>query len=414
MQRHIFSTVLIALFSVFSFTVTAQEHGHDAHSDNAGHSHDAEASHGTPEESGNDAEANKEFINHHLLDAHDFHITDGISFPLPVILVDEGVTFFMSSEFHHGHELAESNGKRYMEYHGKVYSIENDVVPVEKKFTVKVSNEEGKEIDSSYYEIIATIPVDEFLHDYVVGVNHKTKDLPEGGHVASATPLDLSITKNVFVIMLMAGFMLFVFGRIAKSYKNSPLPSGSGKFLEPIIIFVRDEIAIPNIGEKHYKKYMSYLLTVFFFIWFINLFGMFPLGINVTGNIAITFALAILTFVITQFTGKSSYWAHIFWMPGVPVPMKILLMPIELIGVFIKPFALMIRLYANMKAGHVVLMSLIAVMYTFQNWGAKGAFLGLTLVLSLLELLVAALQAYIFTMLTALYFGAASEEHGDH
>jgi F-type H+-transporting ATPase subunit a len=227
-------------------------------------------------------------------------------------------------------------------------------------------------------------------------------------------PLDMSITKNVFVIMLMAGFMLFVFGRIAKSYKTSALPSGSGKFLEPIIIFVRDEIAIPNIGEKHYKKYMSYLLTVFFFIWFINLFGMFPLGINVTGNIAITFALAILTFIITQFTGKSSYWAHIFWMPGVPVPMKILLMPIELIGVFIKPFALMIRLYANMKAGHVVLMSLIAVMYTFQNWGAKGAFLGLTLVLSLLELLVAALQAYIFTMLTALYFGAASEEHGDH
>jgi F-type H+-transporting ATPase subunit a len=376
MQRHIFSTVLIALFSVFSFTVSAQEHEHDAHGEHAGRSHEGEASHGTPEESGNDAEANKEFINHHLLDAHDFHITDGIGFPLPVILVDEGVKVFMSSEFHHddnGTVVVEKGGKRYTKLHTKIYHASD------------VPNAHGQYVE-----------------------------MDEHHHAANTMPLDMSITKNVFVIMLMAGFMLFVFGRIAKSYKTSALPSGSGKFLEPIIIFVRDEIAIPNIGEKHYKKYMSYLLTVFFFIWFINLFGMFPLGINVTGNIAITFALAILTFIITQFTGKSSYWAHIFWMPGVPVPMKILLMPIELIGVFIKPFALMIRLYANMKAGHVVLMSLIAVMYTFQNWGAKGAFLGLTLVLSLLELLVAALQAYIFTMLTALYFGAASEEHGDH
>lgn len=414
MQRHIISTVLIALFSVFSFTVSAQDHEHDAHGEHADHSHEGEASHDThEEESGNDAEANKEFINHHLLDAHDFHITEGVSFPLPVMILDEGFHFFMSSKFHHGHEIVESNGKRFMEYHSKIYSVEDDI-PIEKKFTVKVLNKEGKEIDSSYVETIASINVDEFLHKYVAGHGNLSEDTQKGAYVASAKPLDLSITKNVFVIILMAGFMLFIFGRIAKSYKTNALPSGSGKFLEPIIIFIRDEIAIPNIGEKHYKKYMSYLLTVFFFIWFINLFGMFPLGINVTGNIAITFALAILTFIITQFTGKSSYWAHIFWMPGVPVPMKILLMPIEVIGVFIKPFALMIRLYANMKAGHVVLMSLIAVMYTFQNWGAKGAFLGLTLVLSLLELLVAALQAYIFTMLTALYFGAASEEHGDH
>jgi F-type H+-transporting ATPase subunit a len=414
MQRHIFSTVWIALLSVFSFTVSAQDHGHDTHSENAIHSDDEAATHESADDhSGNDAKANKEFINHHLLDAHDFHITEGVSFPLPVILYNDGIVFFMSSEFHHGHELAEKNGKRYMEYLGKIYEVE-DEVSISKEFTIKVTNAEGKEVDSTYVEQIASIPAMDFLHNYVAGHHNLENDTQEGAFVSSHKPLDLSITKNVFVIIIMSGFLLFVFGRIAKSYKRSPLPSGAGKFLEPIIIFVRDEIAIPNIGEKHYKKYMSYLLTVFFFIWFINLFGMFPLGINVTGNIAITFALAILTFVITQFTGKSSYWAHIFWMPGVPVPMKILLMPIELIGVFIKPFALMIRLYANMKAGHVVLMSLIAVMYTFQNWGAKGAFLGLTLVLSLLELLVAALQAYIFTMLTALYFGAASEEHGDH
>jgi F-type H+-transporting ATPase subunit a len=159
---------------------------------------------------------------------------------------------------------------------------------------------------------------------------------------------------------------------------------------------------------------MNYLLTVFFFIWFLNLAGMTPLGINVTGNIAVTFGLAILTFFITQVTAKKDYWLHIFWMPGVPVPMKILLAPIEVIGVFVKPFALMIRLYANMLAGHIVLGSLIAVVYYFTNYGAKGAFVGLTFFLNIIELLVALLQAYIFTMLTALYFGAAAATHDEH
>jgi len=159
---------------------------------------------------------------------------------------------------------------------------------------------------------------------------------------------------------------------------------------------------------------MSYLLTVFFFIWFINLTGLTPLGINVTGNIAVTFCLALITFLITQFTSKKDYWKHIFWMPGVPVPMKFVLAPIELLGVFIKPFALMIRLYANISAGHIVLMSLVGLLFVFQNWFARGAFLGLTLFLSIIELLVAFLQAYIFTMLTALYFGGAVAEHDDH
>ena len=141
---------------------------------------------------------------------------------------------------------------------------------------------------------------------------------------------------------------------------------------------------------------------------------MTPLGINVTGNIAVTFGLAILTFFITQVTAKKDYWLHIFWMPGVPVPMKILLAPIEVIGVFVKPFALMIRLYANMLAGHIVLGSLIAVVYYFTNYGAKGAFVGLTFFLNIIDLLVALLQAYIFTMLTALYFGAAAATHDEH
>jgi len=201
---------------------------------------------------------------------------------------------------------------------------------------------------------------------------------------------------------------------MAKNYKKSQLPKGAGRFLEPIVIFVRDEIAIPNIGEKHYRKYMGFLLTIFFFIWIVNLVGLTPLGINVTGNIAVTFALALMTFLITQVTANSNYWKHIFWMPGVPVPMKIILAPIELLGVFIKPFALMIRLYANISAGHIVLMSLIGLLFVFHNWFARGAFLGLTLFLSVIELLVAFLQAYIFTMLSALYFGFAVEEHEHH
>ena len=158
---------------------------------------------------------------------------------------------------------------------------------------------------------------------------------------------------------------------------------------------------------------MSFLLTVFFFIWFLNMFGLTPLGVNVTGNIAITFSLAILTFLITNVSGNKNYWKHIFWMPGVPVPMKIILAPIELLGVFIKPFSLLIRLYANMQAGHIVVMSLVGLIYVFQSWLGGSLSFFLVFAISIIEILVALLQAYIFTMLSALYFGFAVEEH-DH
>ena len=205
-----------------------------------------------------------------------------------------------------------------------------------------------------------------------------------------------------------------MFSRMAKNYKKNALPTGLGRILEPLILYVRDDIAIPNIGEKHYKKYMSYLLTIFFFVWIINLLGLTPLGVNVTNNIAVTLALALMTYFITTFSGNKDYWKHIFWMPGVPTPMKIILAPIELLGTIIKPFSLMIRLYANITAGHVVLMSIIGLMFIFKNWIGSPLSFGLAFALSLLELLVAALQAYIFTMLSALYFGSAVEEHDHH
>ncbi len=347
----------------FSFPATAQEHSttHEEVDHHVEHK---------VEEGNTDVKSQvKETIQHHLADSYDFTITEGVSFPLPVILFDDGLKVFSSSKFHHGESVAEVDGNFYVLHHSKIYKT----------------------------DAAGTLTYDDHHHP------------------TNVKPLDFSITKNVFMILMMAIFMFFLFKGVAKTYKGGDsIPKKAGRFLEPIIIYVRDEIAIPNIGEKHYKKYMSYLLTVFFFIWFLNLAGMTPLGVNVTGNIAITFSLALMTFVLTQISGKKDYWMHIFWMPGVPVLIRPVLAIIELIGLFVKPFSLMIRLYANMLAGHVVIMSILGLIFVFGSWAASPAFFGLTLFLSVLELLVAALQAYIFTMLTSLYFGAAVEEHDDH
>ena len=319
----------------------------------------------------------KEYIAHHLLDSYDFTLfswtTDEgehkyFGAPLPVILWDNGLKIFSSSKFNHGETVAEVDGNYYKLYHSKIYKTDAE----------------------------GTINYDE--------EHHATND----------KPLDFSITKNVVFIIFVALLMLFMFTRMAKSYKGNLMPKGMGRLLEPLVLFIRDDIAIPNIGEKKYKKYMSYLLTVFFFVWIINLLGLTPLGVNVTNNIAVTFALALITYLLTTFTANKNYWKHIFWMPGVPWPMKIILAPIELLGTFIKPFSLMIRLYANITAGHIVLMSIIGLMFIFKSWIGSPLSFGLAFALALLELLVAALQAYIFTMLSALYFGMAVEEHDDH
>ncbi|MCP4483290.1 MAG: F0F1 ATP synthase subunit A [Flavobacteriaceae bacterium] len=315
----------------------------------------------------------KESIDHHLLDSYDFIFFSDTEknkhygFPLPVILWDDGFHLFSSSKFHHGETVAENNGNFYKLYHNKIYKT----------------------------DVEGTITLDDHHHPTQV------------------KPLDFSITKSVLMIIITGILMFLAFAGMAKSFKRGPIVTGAGRFLEPIILYIRDDIAIPNIGTKKYKKYMPYLLTVFFFVWFLNLFGLTPLGVNVTGNIAVTFALALITFIITQFSGNANYWKHIFWMPGVPVPMKIILAPIELLGVIIKPFALMIRLYANIMAGHIVLMSLIGLIFVFHNWIGSSLTFVLSFAISIIELLVALLQAYIFTMLSALYFGFAVEEHDE-
>lgn len=328
-----------------------------------------------------------EYILHHIKDAHDFHLfsyndSEGhrkhIGFPLPVIVYSsKGLRTFMSSEFHHddsGHHVVERDGVSLVKYHEKIYELEEGA--------------HGVEFDEQHH--------------------------PTNAHAV----LDLSITKSVFGFLLVSLLMLFAFGRLAKQYKKQAVPTGFGRVLEPLILYVRDEIARPNIGEKHYRRFTGFLMTVFFFIWISNLLGLTPLGFNITGQIAVTFSLALFTYLITQFSGTKDYWKHIFWMPGVPVPMKIILAPIELLGTLTKPFSLMIRLFANISAGHIVVMSLISIAIIMKSTlGAAGATvlsLALSFFLTLIELLVAFLQAYIFTMLSALFIGMAVEEHDHH
>jgi F-type H+-transporting ATPase subunit a len=342
------------------------DHGHEAHDNH----------HATGQI--NTEEAIEAYKEHHLQDSHDFtFFSDGetgkhYGFALPVILIDGGLHVFMSSKFHHGEEIVESKGNFYKLYHGKIYKT----------------------------DALGTI-----THD-------------EHGHATNAKPIDLSITKNVVGILLASLIMIWLFVGLAKSYKRGPVPTGIGRVLEPLVLYVRNEIVVPNIGEKKSKKFLPYLLTVFFYIWILNLLGMTPLAFNVTGNIAITVALTMFTFFILHFSANLDYWKHIFWMPGVPVVMKIVLMPIEVLGIFTKPFSLLIRLFANISAGHVIIMSLIALIITFKASMTVGGSFTLSFVLStflmLIELLVAFLQAFIFTMLSSLFIGMAVQDHDHH
>jgi F-type H+-transporting ATPase subunit a len=316
-----------------------------------------------------------EMIIEHISDAYEWHIiTVGdthVSIYLPVILYDEGEwKFFMSSKFHHGHESYEGY------------------------FISKVDANAGKvvKLDAEGHEIRPT--------------------------------LDISITKNVVAIFLSMAFMIIIFISVAKSYtkRKGHAPKGLQSFVEPIIIFVRDDIAKASIGEKKYEKYLPFLLTIFFFILINNILGIIPIfpgGANVTGNIGVTGVLALFTFVITTFSGNKNYWTHIINAPGVPWWLKIPvpLMPVvELMGVFTKPFVLMVRLFANITAGHIIILGFISLIFIFGEmstglgFGVSVVSVGFTIFMDFLELLVAFIQAYVFTLLSALYFGMATEE----
>lgn len=359
-----------------------ESHGED-HGDAHSEEHEAGHGEGHGEDHGDEKEFNAtEVIMHHIADAHGFHIIDynghPISMPLPVLLwTDNGLVIFSSSEFHHdaeGHRVVEFAGQRFVNLHEKIY------------YASEEPNAHGQYVD--------------------MDADH---------NVANAAPLDFSITKNVFSMMLSMVIIFWLFLGTAKFYKKNgaAAPKGMAKFLEPLIVFVRDDIARPNIGEKDYKRYMPYLLTLFFFIWINNLIGLipfFPFSANYTGNIALTMTLAVFTLLITNFSGKKYYWKHIL-TPPVPVALWPIMIPVELIGILSKPFALMVRLFANITAGHIIILSLVSLIFIFDTVLISPVSVAFVLFMNVLELLVAALQAYIFTLLSALFIGMAVEEH---
>ncbi len=362
MQINTFKTLLLGLLLSLSFVVKANE---------------------SIEEKSDEKDFNvTDMIMHHIKDAHDFHIMDwdghAISFPLPVILwTNDGLVTFMSSEFHHNDDgtiVVEKGGQKFIKFHEEIYYAN-----------------------------------DEADHGSYVSFD------PEH-HPTNVAPLDFSITKLVFSMFMSMILLLIIFGFSARAYNRSEngVPTGIAKFTEPLIVFIRDEVAIPNIGEKHYKRFLPFLLTLFFFIWINNIMGLipfFPFSGNLSGNIAFTGVLALITFIITTFVANKDYWKHIFWMPGVPVPMKLFLAPIEFMGIFIKPISLMIRLFANISAGHIIVLSLISLIFIAKSIWIAPASVIFSVFISVIEVLVVAIQAYIFTMLTALYIGSAMEEH---
>lgn len=255
---------------------------------------------------------------------------------------------------------------------------------------------------------------------YTINELNQLKD----AHHPELMVVDFSITKTVLHMMLMALLLFFVLRAVAKGYRKreGEAPKGIQSLLEPVIVFVREDIARPNLGA-HASRYMSFLLTVFFFIWFSNLFGLTPLNSNIMGNISVTAALAFVTFIITTLSGTKAYWAHIVWFPGVALPIKLLMLPIEIVGMFTKPFALMIRLFANIAAGHFMTVALVLLIFMLSEYGKNPAAgygtavfsIAFSLFIFAIELLVAALQAYVFTMLSAVFIGQALESgHEDH
>lgn len=300
-----------------------------------------------------------EVILHHVMDDHVWHFWDGhngtLYLPVIVYSSEKGLDVFSSHHFYDEHHAV-------VAYNG--YELKHN-------------------------------------HIYLAGTEEAV--------------FDLSITKNVAMLLINAAVLLLVFAAVAKGYKKNQgkAPRGIQSFFEPIIVFVRDEVVKPNIGH-HYEKFLPYMLTLFFFILFGNLIGLLPGAGNLTGNIAVTLTLAVLTFIITNVNGNKAYWSHIFWTPGVPLPLRLVILPVEIIGIFTKPISLTIRLFVAITAGHIVLLALICLTFIFGSvWVGFGSSI-IVLFISLIEILVAGIQAYVFTLFTSLYIGMAIADHDEH
>ena len=330
----------------------------------------------SPEQTQNpqEEESFTDVIMHHISDSHEYHLLDWqgtpVTLPLPIILwTENGLVTFLSSEFHHddkGEVIVEKKGLYFVRVHGQIHYTDANG-------TLSYNND------------------------------HKLEN---------PRPLDFSITKNVVLLFLIALIMFLAFTAVARSYKKNPkAPKGFANLLETLVVFVRDDIAVPNIGNHKYERYMPYLLTVFFLILIGNLLGLVPIiSGTLTNDIVFTGTLAVITFLITTFSGNRNYWQHIFATPGVPKWLAPIMIPVEIIGMLTKPFSLMIRLFANITAGHVIILSLIGLIFTLKTIFVSPVSVGFSLFISILELLVAFIQAYVFTLLSALFIGGAVAE----
>ncbi|GGZ23206.1 ATP synthase subunit a [Echinicola pacifica] len=304
------------------------------------------------------------FIMHHIKDSHEWHFaTFGhthVTLPLPVIIysADRGVEVYSSTDFqdHETHAFGVEHNGYYINEHDKLHAVDE-----------------------------------------------------------SRSYIDLSITKNVAMLIIVFVLLLWMIFSAVRNYKRNPhgAPKGIASIVEPMVLFVRDEIAKPNIGPK-YRKFTPYLLTIFFFILMGNLLGLVPGAANLTGNIAVTATLAVFTFFMTNLNGNKEYWKHVVATPGVPLPLLLVIVPVEIIGLFTKPFALMVRLFVAITAGHIVILSFIGLIFVFESYAVGVASTVMVVFINLIEILVAAIQAYVFTLFSAMYIGQAVAEHDHH
>ena len=350
----------------------------------------------------------KPMIFEHIGNANEFHLWGHTAIPLPCILwsQEDGLTTCLSSKFEHGHKAF----NRYVLHNGVVKRIADSTFPAGEIEVghIKTTEVEKTETDSLEYE-------------------GKMYAIEKASKIGAFTSwYDFSISKNVFTMLLVGLLLCLIFFSVAKAYAKGKdkAPRGLQGFIEPILVFLDSEVIQPMLGDRS-TKFAPYIYVVFFFILFNNLIGLIPIfpgGSNVTGNISTTMVLALFTFLLTNLNGNREYWGHIFNMPGVPAVLKLLITPVEIIGVFTKPISLMIRLFANITAGHIIILNLVSLIFVFgkagQSMAGAGAGIALavpfTLFMNVIELVVALIQAFIFSILTASYIGAATESHGHH
>ena len=441
MRKLILSLSCVFALSFFAFAQDGHNHdGHD-HSSHAGHDHSSHAGHAHGADAGDSHSSHAgeghatnacghsghhefnpgETAFHHISDQNIYSIGP-FSFPLPCFLYapSKGWDVFSSGRFHaDSHGNGEKAYNQYILCEGVARRVQDASFPT-------------GEIDLGHHAVYTKkLPADkgktkEYAFVCYNGKEWKAdgKSTADGGMFGGGITsfYDFSITKNVLTMILVFFFLGWVFMSMAKSYKTrrGMAPKGMTNFVEPIFLFIQDEVAKPFLGHK-WQKYLPFLQSIFFFILGLNLFGQIPFfgGSNVTGNLSFTAVLAILAFLVTNLSGNKHYWGHTLWMPGVPAIVKILVItPVEILGLFIKPLTLMLRLFANITAGHMVIAIFVGLIFVFGQSGANpGAAYGtavgstiLTMFMMAIELLVAFIQAFVFTILTASYIGAAVEE----